>query len=397
MKLDASFYSQALDEIKKVDIYLPSDYYDYDTLTYPVIYFLHGANGNQNDYSDVANALYFMISDSLINPFILVKPDGSCAPYLGSYYTNSALYGNYEDFIMQDVIGFIESNFKAIPAKYARYISGHSMGGGGSFILSIKYPEVFRAVLASSNDPCGELILEPWRQWLYEENDSSWHFNYNAGSMTKLYYTSCGAWSPNLELDPPFNPLIDTSGNFVDTVLARLRLHDPGHNVRELTVEDRLAFYITCGTNDEFEFYPSNLAFVDTLEKYNIDYQFRPYIGTHAHNIPAFMDGFSFLDSIFKQELLLFEYENPAVKIDVLIYPNPAQETINISLNSSEPETAVITIYNQLGQRMGNEIPFNTTIGNKELSFDISSFKNGVYFLQINVDGKMLTNKFIKQ
>ena len=28
MKLDASFYSQALDEIKKVDVYLPSDYYE---------------------------------------------------------------------------------------------------------------------------------------------------------------------------------------------------------------------------------------------------------------------------------------------------------------------------------------------------------------------------------
>ena len=48
MKLDASFYSQALDEIKDVDIFLPTDYYENLDQRYAVIYYLHGAGGNQN-------------------------------------------------------------------------------------------------------------------------------------------------------------------------------------------------------------------------------------------------------------------------------------------------------------------------------------------------------------
>jgi len=88
--------------------------------------------------------------------------------------------------------------------------------------------------------------------------------------------------------------------------------------------------------------------------------------------------------------------ENQFAPIDFLISPNPASNSIHISLHSRNPETATVSIYNQMGQKMGGEIPLKATVGNNELSLDISSFKNGVYFLQISVDGEMVTKKFIK-
>ena len=42
MKLDASFYSEALNESKKVNIYLPSDYYENPEQEYATIYYFHG-------------------------------------------------------------------------------------------------------------------------------------------------------------------------------------------------------------------------------------------------------------------------------------------------------------------------------------------------------------------
>ncbi len=49
MKIDASFYSQALDTTKNVDIWLPNDYYLNLDTKHPVIYYLHSATHNQNE------------------------------------------------------------------------------------------------------------------------------------------------------------------------------------------------------------------------------------------------------------------------------------------------------------------------------------------------------------
>jgi len=48
IRIDTSFYSQALDEVKEINVYLPVDYYQNPEQEYAVIYFLHGMGGNQN-------------------------------------------------------------------------------------------------------------------------------------------------------------------------------------------------------------------------------------------------------------------------------------------------------------------------------------------------------------
>jgi S-formylglutathione hydrolase FrmB len=396
LKLDATFYSESLDQIKNVDVYLPSDYFQNDTVYYPVIYFLHGANGNQNDYGNLAIALYAMIMSGDIHPFILVKPDGSCEPYLGSYYTNSALYGNYEDFIVRDVVSFIERNFRADTNRYARYIAGHSMGGGGSFVLSIKYPKLYRGILASSYHPCGDLILEPWKERLYLENDSSYHFSYNAGNYTKLYYTSCGAWSPNLDMDPPFEPLIDTNGNWVDSVLAKHRLHDPARTIHHLTPEDNLAFYFTCGTNDEFGFYPANLAFVDTLTKFGFDFKFRPYVGTHAHDVQAFMDGYKFIDSLYTEGLLYAGItDQPYETFSFQLYPNPCTKEITLSFPKFQFKKAELIITDISGNPLIRKY-FSKSDQQKSIQVSLSDYPPGIYFLRLQAGNEMVTKKVVK-
>ena len=49
IKIDASFYSEMLDEVKYIDIYLPADYYVNPEQHYATIYYLHGASGDQNE------------------------------------------------------------------------------------------------------------------------------------------------------------------------------------------------------------------------------------------------------------------------------------------------------------------------------------------------------------
>lgn len=395
IKLDASFFSEVLDTVKNVDIYLPGDYYQHDSILYPVIYFLHGAGGNQNDYHDLALLLYIMINNEEINPFIIVKPDGSCEPYLGSAYVNSELYGNYEDFIAEDLIAFTENNFKVNTSKYARYIAGHSMGGGGALKLSIWHPELYRGVVCSSNNPVRDLTLDNTRSRLYVENDSSFHFNYNAGTYTALYITGCGAYSPNLELDPPFDHLIDTSGNFVENVLEKWRLFDPGYMIQNLTPDDSVAFFITCGTDDEYQIFPSNLAFIDTLELYDFDHIFRPYEGGHAHDIAAFMDAYRFIDSLYTQGLTLYIQED-RVMSDLLVWPNPFVDEISIDFSLKHATTVDIEVCKINGNKILTKREGILNGGQHAVKLNLSHFPPGVYILNLRMKQQEIIRKLIK-
>jgi len=49
-KIDASFYSAALEQDKMVDVYFPPGYDENPTWQFPVIYYLHGWGGDQNDF-----------------------------------------------------------------------------------------------------------------------------------------------------------------------------------------------------------------------------------------------------------------------------------------------------------------------------------------------------------
>ena len=88
--------------------------------------------------------------------------------------------------------------------------------------------------------------------------------------------------------------------------------------------------------------------------------------------------------------------ESQTEAVDFRIFPNPAHNTLHISWQAESNGPATVTIYNQLGQAMGNEIPLKATALDNEFTIDVSSFKSGIYFLQMMVDGKMVTKRFVK-
>ena len=73
------------------------------------------------------------------------------------------------------------------------------------------------------------------------------------------------------------------------------------------------------------------------------------------------------------------------------LYPNPTSGQLSISLE--EANTTSVTIRNSLGQLvLSDKYP-----PNNQLDLDISTYPNGIYFLQIEVNGEIITKKVIKQ
>lgn len=138
-------------------VYLPPGY-EASTKRYPTLYLLHGFTSNAGVWINgqyQGMKLQTLMDDSIKNgkvrEMIVVAANGSNA-YKGSFYTNSAVNGNWEDFIVRDLVDHVDKNYRTIARAESRGIAGHSMGGYGSMMLGMKHPDIFSAVYALS--PC---------------------------------------------------------------------------------------------------------------------------------------------------------------------------------------------------------------------------------------------------
>jgi len=139
-----------------VAVYLPPSYQTDPSKRFPVVYLLHGYTGKiqqwtENGYQGMRlkPMMDRLIEKGTIRETIVVVPNGANA-YFGSFYTNSAVTGNWEDFIYRDMVSYIDRNYRTVSRPGSRGIAGHSMGGFGAILLGMKHPDVFGAIYALS-------------------------------------------------------------------------------------------------------------------------------------------------------------------------------------------------------------------------------------------------------
>ena len=139
---------------QKVAIYLPPSYATATTKRYPVVYLLHGIADSYEVWTNawkVPAMADAVLSDAGSREFLIVMPNAG-GRFLGSYYSNSPVIGRWEDFIADDLVKYVDANFRTLAKKESRGVTGHSMGGFGAIRLGMHHPEVFSAVYAIS--PC---------------------------------------------------------------------------------------------------------------------------------------------------------------------------------------------------------------------------------------------------
>jgi S-formylglutathione hydrolase FrmB len=111
---------------------------DYTVATkYPVVYLLHGYGGN---YQDWINIVPQIKQYATLHQLIIVCPDGANSWYIDSPVNSTS---QYESYIVQDLVSYIDKNYSTIADKNARDIIGLSMGGHGALYLAIRNKTVF--------------------------------------------------------------------------------------------------------------------------------------------------------------------------------------------------------------------------------------------------------------
>ncbi len=164
-----SLHSEILNKEKFFSIYLPPGYEE-STEKYPVVYLLHGYGSarqkHQNwiKHGDLQRKVDSAISIGRISPMIIVMPDAEM-----TYYMNN-INGDYaiEDFIIKELIPYIDKNYRSYGEKKYRAISGLSMGGFGAMLYSLHHPELFSAcaVLSPAIRSEEEIREMPYKQYI---------------------------------------------------------------------------------------------------------------------------------------------------------------------------------------------------------------------------------------
>ncbi|HBG41882.1 MAG TPA: XynC protein [Porphyromonadaceae bacterium] len=107
---------------------------------YPVLYLLHGYSGNYSDWVKAVPGVKQLSDDY---GMIIVCPDGA----YGSWYFDSPVDSAfaYETYVAKELVEWVDANYKTIPAREGRAITGLSMGGHGGLYLAFRHQDVFGA------------------------------------------------------------------------------------------------------------------------------------------------------------------------------------------------------------------------------------------------------------
>lgn len=141
---EIEYWSQSLGVLRRAHVYTPPGYMK-NTEAYPVLYLVHGAGDNDDAWSTIGRANYIL--DNLIargeaRPMIVVMPFGHTPDRPGATggILNNADFGN--DFL-NDLIPYVEANFRTLPGPENRAMAGLSMGGAHTIRNGLTHPELF--------------------------------------------------------------------------------------------------------------------------------------------------------------------------------------------------------------------------------------------------------------
>jgi enterochelin esterase-like enzyme len=140
---------------RRITVYTPPGY-ESSSDKYPVLYLLHGAGGDEEAWISLGRTAQIMdnlIAQGKAKPMIVVMPNGNviqdAAPGEGSmgfykpqFMIPKTMDGTYEANF-QDIIYFVEKNYRVKADKANRAIAGLSMGGYHTMHISRYYPNTF--------------------------------------------------------------------------------------------------------------------------------------------------------------------------------------------------------------------------------------------------------------
>lgn len=256
---------------REVIIYLPPSYEVTDD-RYPVVYYLAGHTQRVGAFTQHREELWEQMLSEDAREFIIVELDGVNS-LSGNFYANSPVGGNAEDFLTQDLVGYLDATYRTVSEAGARGLTGFSMGGSGTINVGLANPDVFGA-------------LFPLSPGLFVEDGGLEGFLRDNGNWRAYGATV----APDVDAEYPYfhsiEPDVPLAEQDPDLVAAwRSGFGDLRRKIEDyLARPERLAeIRLVYGTTDSYWWIPEGSAyFLELLEEYGIPHSSRTFEGGHS-------------------------------------------------------------------------------------------------------------------
>jgi pimeloyl-ACP methyl ester carboxylesterase len=280
-------------------IYLPPSYHT-STRRYPTAYLLHGFGMRAMSWTSPLNLGGWLLPpiDEILEPVIakhraaetiVVMPDG-WSKYGCSQWVDSPVNGNFEQYVTQEVVEYVDSHFRTIPDASSRGIFGISSGGFGAWHLASRHPDVFGAMALLCADSYFEMSAKPFFYTFYETVYPGKLAGPVEGNFTSwLCYGLASCYSPNPD-SPPYYvdfPVQFPSGEVIQPIWRKWLQYDPVVSWRDrLDNLRRLhGILLDVGSKDEFRHHYGHRQLSCGLTSAGITHTAQEHPGNHAGHL----------------------------------------------------------------------------------------------------------------
>jgi S-formylglutathione hydrolase len=424
---------------QSIIIYLPPSY-DTTNLNYPVVYFLPGFSTPNTDFINgsfqgyrLKNSMDDLIQREIIKEMIVVIPNGLTF-LLGSYYVNTSVTGNWEDYMTRDLIDYMDANYRTLSDANSRGIAGHSMGGFGALNLAMLHPNVFCATyglspglfdlnglndqgMFSSQTKINQFIAK-LDEWLTMDKDSAVasfkeYINYLKSRNdydTIFSYAYGAAFSPNPEKHPPYidYPYYkEGEETLCDSTLRRNYENGFGGLAEKVTLYKENLLSLKAMTIDYgiFDYYSwirrGCVYFSQLLTDAEIPHDLLSFNGDHGDMVKSRIE--NSIMPFFSKTLTFETSVNPGQKskipseFDLTNYPNPFNPSTTIVFNLPKTSFIILKVYNLYGQEIETLKKGVLSKGKHTVKWTAENLPSGIYFCRLETGQYFEARKFILQ
>lgn len=279
---------------RQVSVYLPPSYHTDTEKNYPVLYMLHGFTDSDakwfgwkdGHWINLVDVLDKGISANTSKEMIVVMPNAHNR-FKGSMYSSSATIGDWETFIAEELVSYIDGNYRTLAKAESRGLAGHSMGGYGTIRLAMKNPGVWSSIYLLSPCCMDDFQLTPSADFMQKlENMTTDEELANSNFFEIAVLASAAAWSPNPNKPPFYLDLPFAEGEMRPEILAKIAANKTLNIIDQyiLNLAKLEGIGIDAGDMD-FSISGASKRLHDVLDAYGIPNQFEIYSGNHINRI----------------------------------------------------------------------------------------------------------------
>lgn len=248
---------------------------------------LHGYFGT-GTFTNIPTIADRTLANGTARDMIIVTPNAMTV-YGGSNYSSGATTGDWEAFVSDELVSYMDKRFRTVRGREGRGLAGHSMGGYGTLRIGMKHPDVFSALYVLSScciSPTSNIPGTPENIAAIEAlaTKPGDYTELPAGIRTAV--AAAAAWAPNPEKAPLYFDSPFAGGVLQPAVFARMTANRPLAMVDQYVGglrTQKIAFDV--GNQDTN--IAANLTELDRiLTAYRVPHSFEVYEGNHTNRIP---------------------------------------------------------------------------------------------------------------